>query len=200
MPPGLPLRTARRNAGAPLRRACAAHALALALGVLSALPAEAQLVVAQAAPASRPVHGRSAAAPRDAAASEAALARGNAASAVLTREQLRRCMAEQQRLSAETDAIAATQHALEGDRAEIVRLAGELKARAAVLDRTDSGAVEAYNAQAEARNALIGRYDAATARTNARVEALEPARLAWSRDCAERAFRQQDRDAITSGR
>ena len=109
-------------------------------------------------------------------------------------------MAEQRRLSAETDAIAETQRALDGDRAEIVRLGAELKARAAALDRTDSVAVEAYNAQAEARNALIGRYDAATAQTNARVEALEPARLVWSRDCAERAFRQQDRDAITSGR
>ena len=80
------------------------------------------------------------------------------------------------------------------------RLGAELKARAGSLDRTDAAAVAAYNAQVEARNTLTARYDAAAAKANAQIQALEPARLAWSRDCAERAFRREDRQAIEAGR
>jgi hypothetical protein len=136
----------------------------------------------------------------DASARESAVTKGNARGALLTRDELRRCMAEQDRLAAETDAVLQVQQGLERERAEIVRLGVELKAKLDTIDRSRTADVEAYNALAEARNARIADYDAAMVKTNERVAVLEPARLAWSRDCAERRFREEDRAAIKAGR
>ncbi len=175
-----------------LRRAPAA---ALLLAALAAVPAMAQ----DAAPpaASQPARAASG---RDAEARESALARDNASGKVLDREELRRCIYEQMRLSAETDSIAEASRTLDTERAEIAHGGADLKTRAEALDRTDRAAVDAYNAQAEARNASIARHEAAAAKVGARIAAIEPARLAWSRDCANRPFRQEDRDAIEAGR
>ena len=170
--------------GAPPAQAAAASAR---------LPASASSPDATAGPARAGV-------PDEAEAREAALARDNAARPLLGREELRRCLYEQLRLSAETDSLAEATGALEAERGELARLGAELKARAEALDRADRAAVDAYNAQAESRNARIARHVAAAAKVEERTRAIEPARLAWSRDCSGRAFRQEDRDAIETGR
>ncbi len=119
---------------------------------------------------------------------------------LLTRDQLRQCMTEQDRLKQETADILQTQKALEIDRAEIDRTGVELKADKETLDRTSQAAIDAFNAKIQAREKQVEAYKVAAPAFNDRFDKLDAAKQAFAKDCADRRYREDDYDAIKAGK
>jgi len=174
--------------------------LALVLGsacLLAAHPARG--ADAPAAPASRPA-AKASTKGADAKPREGSLGKGTSTGPLLTREQLRQCMVEQDRLKQESSDTLQTQRGLAKDRSEIDRLGVELKAEMAALDRTSQAAVDAFNEKAQAREKMIDAYQEATPNFNERVDKLDADKQLFAKGCAERRYREDDFDAIKAGK
>jgi len=125
---------------------------------------------------------------------------GKGTGSVMTRDQLRQCMTDQDRMKKEAADILQTQLGLDRDRAEIDRTGAELEAGKASLDRTSQAAIDAYNERALARAKLIGDYKAAASPFNERVDKLTDDRQAYAKDCQDRRYLEEDYDAIKAGK
>ncbi|MGH8797552.1 MAG: hypothetical protein ACREXI_10880 [Caldimonas sp.] len=119
---------------------------------------------------------------------------------LLSRTQLRDCLARQDRLRGRPEEMARRQAALDVDRAEIERVGGALKEQAAALDRTSAEAVAAYNAQVQARDKLIDDYQGAVPAFNTEVEALKGEQAAFASACQNRRYDETDELAIRKGK
>jgi len=125
---------------------------------------------------------------------------GKGSGPLLTREQLRLCMAEQERLKEEGTAAATNQGVLSKDRVEIDRLGSELDADKATLDRTSQTAVDGYNDRARARDKRAADYVAAAKAFNQRLDKLDADKETFKKDCADRRYFEDDYDAIKAGK
>jgi hypothetical protein len=131
---------------------------------------------------------------------EGSLGKGGGTGAVLTREQLRQCLVEQDRLKQEGADLLQTQRTLDKERAEIDRLGVELKAEMDTLDRTSQAALDAFNGRVREREARVDAYRAASPPFNERVDKLESDKGAFAKGCADRRYREDDFDAIKGGK
>jgi hypothetical protein len=119
---------------------------------------------------------------------------------LLSRAQLRDCLARQNRLHGRPDEMARRQAALNADKAEIERLGSVLKEQATALDRTSADAVGAYNEQVRARDKLIDDYQGAVPAFNTEVEALKSEQAAFASACQNRRYDENDELAIRKGK
>ena len=116
--------------------------------------------------------------------------------AYLTRDQLRTCLAHQDRVRQQNDDVVKEQAALTAMKADIARSGDELKAKLDALDRTDPDAVTAYNDRASARDKQIDDFQARADAFNARVEANKAEREAFGKACDNRRYFEEDEIAI----
>jgi len=116
--------------------------------------------------------------------------------AYLTRDQLRTCLAHQDRVRQQNDDVVKEQAALTAMKADIARSGDELKAKLDTLDRTDLDAVTAYNDRASARDKQIDDFQARADAFNARVEANKAERDAFGKACDNRRYFEEDEIAI----
>ena len=126
--------------------------------------------------------------------------KGKGSGPLLTRAELRECMARPARLAAESEDLRQQQAANDADKTQIVQQGDALKEQLATLDRTSAEAVAAYNEKAQARDARVDSYNAANAALNTRVEALQAKRSAYLADCENRRYDEKDEIAIKSGK
>ncbi|CAN5914166.1 hypothetical protein BH11PSE8_BH11PSE8_15400 [soil metagenome] len=119
---------------------------------------------------------------------------------LLTRAELRECMAQPTRIAAEAEELRKQQAANETDKTQIVQQGDALKEQLATLDRTSAEAVAAYNEKAQARDARVDAYNAANAAINTRVEALQAQRNAYLTGCENRRYDEKDEIAIKNGK
>lgn len=125
---------------------------------------------------------------------------GKGSGPLLTREQLRQCIAEQARLKQEGNEALEAQRGLDKERAEVDRLGAALDADKATLDRTSQAAVDGYNERARSRDKRAADYLAASPLFNQRVDKLEAAQETYKKDCADRRYFEDDYDAIKAGK
>lgn len=142
------------------------------------------------------------------------LSGGKPTGKLMTRDQLRTCLAQQKTLQAQDADTARTQVALDGDKAEIARLDAELEREAAALqveratvDVTKDEAVAAFNAKLaqraereRVRDQRVADYNARLPAFNERVQAGNQVRQGWKTDCADRAYDEADYFAIQRGK
>lgn len=119
---------------------------------------------------------------------------------LLSRAELRECLALQGRIKRGNEAAAADREQLEKEKAELMRQGDELKAELAALDRTSVEAIEQYRAHALARDKAIDAFEARTTEFNARVAALGEDRAGFSQRCDNRRFDELDETAIRNGK
>ena len=122
--------------------------------------------------------------------------KGKANGPLLTRAELRECLALQERVRALTGATVAEQAELDKHKAEIARLDTTLNEQLGTLDRTRADAVDSYNAQVGARDKMIEAYNARTPEFNAKVDALQTGRSTFAKACENRDFDEKDEAAI----
>jgi hypothetical protein len=130
----------------------------------------------------------------------ASFGKGKADGPLLTRAQLRECLAQQGRVRAMSEATLKLQTALDAEKADITRLGAALTDKRAALDRTSADAVQAYNAEALARDQLIDAYNTRTPEFNTKVDALQAERDAFTKNCENRNYDEEDEFAIKAGK
>jgi hypothetical protein len=131
---------------------------------------------------------------------EGSLGKGRSSLPILTRNELRACLAHQDKLKAETSDVLSLQRALDDDKADIARRQSTLEAERTALDRTSQPAVDGHNARARDLDQRIDAYNARNASFNTRADALRTQRDAWERDCGDRRYFEDDLMLIRSGR
>jgi hypothetical protein len=131
---------------------------------------------------------------------EGSLGDGKSEAALLTRNELRSCLAEQERLNTQRNEIAAQQRALDEEKVDITRSQQTLKDALVTLDRASQPAVDAYNARALELDQRIDAHNARNTPFNVRASDLQALRQRWERDCGNRRYDENDLIAIRSGR
>lgn len=119
---------------------------------------------------------------------------------MLTRDQLRACMAQDTRNKAQRQDLADQRAALDKDQADIQGEGQALKQALETLDRTSEPAVLAYKARAEANDQRIDAYNARLQPFRAAGAALREEELAYIRNCSGRPFEERDELAIKRGK
>ena len=127
---------------------------------------------------------------------ESSFGKGKAGGPLLTRAELRDCMARQERVRSQSADTVKAQADLDKEKTEVTRLGAALKEQLAALDKTSADAVAAYNEQALAFDKRVDAYNAATPAFNTQVESLKNEREAFAKGCENRRFDEKDEIAI----
>ena len=131
---------------------------------------------------------------------EGAFGKPRPGSLLLSRAELRECLAQKERIRVQSEDMQKQQTQFNRDKDEIVRLSAELKDKLVAIDRSSQEAVDQYNAEAAARDKLINAYEAATPAFNAKVDALTAQREAFVKGCDNRRYDEKDELAIQRGK
>jgi len=131
---------------------------------------------------------------------EGSFGKGQGKGPLLKPNELRECMALQEKNRTSLADIAKQQKQLDDEKNDIVRLAGELKETLVWLDQTSAEQVDAYNAKASTRAKLIESYEARVPTFNAQVDALQAGRESFAKNCEGRRFDERDLADIKSGK
>jgi hypothetical protein len=107
-------------------------------------------------------------------------------------EQLRDCVAQEQRKTKATDAALKAKAEIAADKAEIDRSGTALAQESGTLDRTSEDAVDAFNAKVDERNKRIEAYEAKVAAYNKDTEAIQTMDEAYNKSCANRRYDDRD--------
>jgi hypothetical protein len=129
----------------------------------------------------------------------ASFGKGKANGPLLTRAELRECLALQERVRLLGEGVVTTQATLDKEKADIAQNGKALGEQLATLDRTSADAVNAYNASVQEHDKRIDAYNALTPTFNAKVEALQAGRAQFLRGCENRDFDEKDEIAIRKG-
>jgi chromosome segregation ATPase len=123
-----------------------------------------------------------------------------AAGPMLTKEQLRNCIAQREKVSAEAAELKTEQAAVATQKEQIERSGNELKSKIDSVDRTKAEEVAAYNEAVQARDKQIDAYQSRTSAFNARVDANQAAHSAFTEGCSNKRFLDDDEAAIKKGK
>jgi hypothetical protein len=131
---------------------------------------------------------------------EAGFGKAKSGDPMLSKAQLRDCLAQQAKVKTQDDEMESKKAALAAEQAELGRLGESLAGQLAALDRTSAEAVSAYNEQAQARDKRIDAHGANVDQYNARAAALNTEREAFAKTCNNRRYLEDDETALKKGR
>lgn len=140
------------------------------------------------------------AADKPAAKTEAAFGSKKATGPFLTKDELRKCMDQQDKLKAQDADMLKEQGAIADKKVEIQKIGDDLKARLDTVDRTNAEAVAAYNEAVQARDKQVDEYEARVDKFNAGVDQTQAAHDQFSQACSNRRYFEEDEAAIRKGK
>jgi hypothetical protein len=114
----------------------------------------------------------------------------------MTRDQLRACMDQQDRLTALREKVSQDEAALDKQRTEVARLDTELANKRAALDPTDATAKEALTMEEARRDQMADAYNARLPLLREQASAVNTERQSWVERCAGKDFDEIDEYAI----
>lgn len=115
---------------------------------------------------------------------------------VMTRDELRVCMTEQDRLEKISAGIKKEQPALDQQLAEVRRLDAEIAQKRAALDPNDAAALQALNADEVKRDAIAEAHNTRLAALREQGNTFEFGRKAWIDRCGNRDYDEMDEAVI----
>jgi hypothetical protein len=127
-------------------------------------------------------------------------AKAKSKSLLLSREELRACMATKDRMQQQRDEIAQLQAQLDGEKGELKQSGEQLKSQLEALDRSNLELVEKHVEAHNARERRIDAFEARAAAFNAKVETLKNDQAAYAKDCERKRFDEADEVAIKKGK
>lgn len=125
---------------------------------------------------------------------------GKGSGPLLTKAELKECLALQQRIAGDNDASLKERDGIERDKAEIARVSDELKTERGTVDLTQQEQVDRYNDKLRARDGLVKAWEGRVATFNQRVEAMKTDRDGWAQRCDGRRYDQVDEEELRKGR
>ena len=121
---------------------------------------------------------------------------GKAKQKPMSRDQLRACMDQQDRLTAMRASVLKEQASLDQQRAEVARMDAELERKRASLDPADDAAKQALVDEEGRRNVVGEAYNARLPALKERGSTLDKERQTWVEQCANKDFDERDEFAI----
>ena len=121
---------------------------------------------------------------------------GKAKQKPMSRDQLRACMDQQDRLVAMRESVLKEQASLDQQRAEVARMDAELERKRASLDPADDAAKQALVDEEGRRNVVGEAYNARLPALKERGSTLDKERQTWVEQCANKDFDERDEFAI----
>jgi hypothetical protein len=114
----------------------------------------------------------------------------------MSRDQLRSCMDQQDRLTLMRENVLKEQTSLDQQRAEVKAIDAELERKRAVLDPADAVAKQALQDEETRRNQIGETYNARLPVLKEQGAALDKERQNWVERCADKDFDMRDEVAI----
>jgi hypothetical protein len=114
----------------------------------------------------------------------------------MSRDQLRACMDQQDRLLAMRASVLKEQASLDQQRAEVARMDAELERKRASLDPADDAAKQALVDEEGRRNVVGEAYNARLPALKEQGSTLDKERQSWVEQCANKDFDERDEFAI----
>jgi cell division protein FtsB len=131
---------------------------------------------------------------------EASLGAGTATGKLLTRQELRECIARRDALRTTRTDVEQRNDTLKRDLDALNTESAQLKTERETLDLTSADGVAAYNARVEARNGRIDAWDARNADLRKEADALNTEQSLWDLECGNRRYREEDEIALRKGK
>lgn len=131
----------------------------------------------------------------------AGLARGaHHSGPVLSREQLRICVTQQNRLNAEASSLDAADAALQAKAAEIENLEKTITRRESLVDQYSQQSVDSFNALIGKHKKLATAYNKSLSAYNAKVDKFKVDQDSFNTRCAGHAYYESDMQAVLADR
>ena len=115
---------------------------------------------------------------------------------LMTRDELRACMNEQDRLAQISTQVQKDQLALDGQLAEIKKVDAELASKRDALDPTDAAGKQAITEEVARRDDLAEAYNTRLRALREQGKTFEETRAAWVQRCTTRDYDEMDEAAI----
>lgn len=125
---------------------------------------------------------------------------GKGAGPLLTKAELRECLALNERVRASSEAALREREQIDKDMAGLLRERQDIEAAIPTLDKTSAEAIGQHNARVRAHEQAVQAFTARSEAFNAQVGALEADRASFQQRCDNRRFDQLDEEAIRKGR
>jgi hypothetical protein len=119
---------------------------------------------------------------------------------LMTRDELRACMNEQDRLQAIRTEVDQEQAALDQQKARVQAMDADRQKRAAALDPTDEAGRKAIEDEVAKRDQEADAYNARLAVLRGQVAGFDADRQAWVERCTKKDFDEMDEAAIKKER
>jgi hypothetical protein len=119
---------------------------------------------------------------------------------LMTRDELRACMTEQDRLKAIRTKVDQEQAALDQQKARVQAMDADRQKRAAALDPADEAGRKAIEDEVARRDQEADAYNARLATLREQVAGFDTGRQAWVERCTKKDFDEMDEAAIKKER
>jgi hypothetical protein len=119
---------------------------------------------------------------------------------LMTRDELRACMNEQDRLQVIRTRVDQEQAALDQQKARVQTMDADRQRRAAALDPTDEAGRKAIEDEVAKRDQEADAYNARLAALREQVAGFDTGRQAWVERCTKKDFDEMDEAAIRKER
>jgi hypothetical protein len=140
------------------------------------------------------------AADKPAAKTESGFGSKKATGPFLTKDDLRKCLDQQDKLKAQDADMVKEQGAIADKKVEIQKVGEDLTTRLTTIDRTNAEAVAGYNDAVQARDKQIDDYQARVDKFNAGIDQNQAAHDQFSQACSNRRYFEEDETAIRKGK
>jgi hypothetical protein len=115
---------------------------------------------------------------------------------VLSREQLRECVALQTEVNRSADALDREEAALKEHAEQVRQLRAELDREMATVDRSNRPAIDAFNKKVERHRALVRQYNLRREPFQARADAQNQQIDTFNARCAAQAYYESDMQSV----
>lgn len=131
---------------------------------------------------------------------ESSLGKAKPGAAYLTKEELRACLAQKDRVKAQLAETLPLQAGLKKEGDDLAAAGDALKADRATVDATDEAAVRAFNERIAARDKAVESYQARSTEYNAKVEAVQAEQASYIANCDGRRYFEEEELEIKKGK
>jgi len=131
---------------------------------------------------------------------ESTLGKAKPGAPFLTKEQLRACLAQNDRVKAQLAETLPLQTTLKKEGDDLAAAGDALKTERTAIDASDEAAVKAFNERLAARDTAVDAYRARSEAYNAKVEALQADKASYSANCEGRRYFEDEELQIKAGK
>lgn len=122
--------------------------------------------------------------------------RAKAASAVMSKEELRQCLDQKEAVRVEGEGLDKDRASLATSKTALEKRSTELSERFELIDRTSASAVDAHNAEVAEREKAVDLFQTQIAAFNSRVVIVRDHQQAFQETCGNKLYEVRDENAI----